>query len=614
MSIWRDSLSDFRIIHRKVLIFESLFILLSGFVFVPFMSWMFDRFLRSGGSGYLVNGEVITYAFDWRGALSFILLGSIMALLLFAEIGVILVLAQKTFFGHRVTVMDALATVIKRAPRLIGFGIIQFLLLMVLISPFIDSPMLNYLLSGYNIDILLFNPIRQSIFRMVVTTMIITIVFLIICRLIFSLQLIIVRGRSMTKAMQESWRLTKGRVFRVSASLVAVNLLLFGLASGLLLLINYIPIWLNISDQIMFIQTLTIVFTGYIGFILTMLVIPLNIIFINRLYYDFQNQPKDDLVLSGSWIAGKLESRIAETVVKYSLAYRLAFFVLLSLTFLLNTQIYSNIVHARWNVMIAAHRGDPIQAPENTLSAIEAAIVQAVDYVEIDVQVTADNVLVLFHDNTLRRIDGTDRSVKNMTLKEVKQIDAGSWFSDEFAGESIPTLEEAILHIGDRTNILIDVKLTGEPELAAKLLSEILRTYDLADTCLVQSFSPRFLSELRSLDPEIRIGQILTASAGRLDRMDVDFYTISQNMLTENFVKLAREQKRQVWVWTVNSERNIKTVLQYDINGIITDYPQRVRQIGGISDLLAGDDPVSQLASELSDAFAAESAHTITDN
>ncbi len=614
MSIWRDSLRDFRIIHRKVLVFESLFILLSGFVFVPFMSWLFDRFLRSGGSGYLVNGEVITYAFDWRGALSFVLLGSLMAFFLFTEIGVILVLAQKTYFGHSVTVMDALATVIKRIPRLIGLGIIQFLLLMILISPFIDSPLLNYLLSGYNIDILIINPIRQSIIKVVITAMILTIVFLLICRLIFSLQLIIVRSRTMVKAMKESWKITKGRILRVSVSLVAVNLLLFGLASGLLMLINYIPIWLEFSDRIMFLQTLTIVFTGYIGFVLTMLVIPLNIVFINRLYYDFQADPKDNLVLSGSWLAGKAESRIAQAVVKHKAAYRLTFFFLLTLTFLLNTQIYSNILHARWNVMIAAHRGDPIQAPENTLAAIEAAVLQAVDYVEIDVQLTADNVLVLFHDNTLRRIDGSDRSIGNMTLSEIRQIDAGSWFSEEYAGESIPTLEEAIIHVGDRARLLIDVKLTGEPEITAKLLSEILQYHEIADRCLVQSFSPRFLSELRSYDPDIRIGQILTASAGRLDRLDIDFYTISQNMLTENFVKMAREQKRQIWVWTVNSERNIKTVLQYDINGIITDYPQRVRQIGGISDFLAGDDPVSQLVSEFSDAASAESVQTIEDN
>lgn len=613
MAIWRDSLSDFRMIHRKVLIFESLFILLSGFVFVPFFSWLFDRILRAGGRGYLVNSEVITYAFDLRGALAFLLLGSLMVFLLFTEIGVILILAQKTYFSHKVSIMDALATVIRRLPRLIGLGMIQFLLLMVLVSPLIDSPMLNYLLSGYNIDILILNPIRQSILRTVLSIALGLIVFLFVCRLIFSIQLIIIRHRSMTKAMKESWQMTKGRIFRISASLVAFNLLLFGLAYGLLVLVNYLPVWLNLADRIMFIQTLTIVFTGYIWFILTMIVIPLNIIVINRLYYDFQQEPKDQLVLSGSWIAGKAEKRIAETVGKHSKTYRLVLFALLALTFVLNTQIYSNIVHARWNVMIAAHRGDPIQAPENTLAAIEAAISQSVDFVEIDVQISADNVPVLFHDNTLRRIDGTDRSVKSMTLNEIKQIDAGSWFSDEFAGEKIPTLEDVIQHVDDRSRLLIDVKLTGEPELTARILADLIEQYDIADTCLVQSFSPRLLSELRSLNPEIKIGQILTASAGRLERMDVDFYTISQNMLTENFVKLAREQKRQVWVWTVNSERNIKTVLQYDINGIITDYPQRVRQIGGLSTLLSGDDPVSQLNSD-TESSTSESTQVSTDN
>lgn len=598
----RDSFKDFKIIHRKMLIFESLFVLLSGFVFVPFFSWLLDRILRYSGSGYLVNREVISYAFDLRGALAFMLLGSLMVFMLFTELGVIVVLAQKTFFGHRVSIMDSLATVIRRIPRIIGIGMIQFLLLMILISPLIDSPMLNYLLSGYNFDIIILNPIRQSIIRTVLSIILVVLVFLFICRMIFALHLVIVRGTTMIKALKESWRLTRGRTFKISVSLVAVNLLLFGLAYGVLMLINYLPNWLGLSDRIMFLQLLTIVFTGYIVFILTLIVIPLNIIIINRLYFDFQDVPKDNLILSGSWLAGKVERRLAEAIARHSKIYRVAFFLLLSLTFVLNTQIYSNIVHARWNVMIAAHRGDPIHAPENTLTAIEAAMLQSVDYIEIDVQMTSDEVLILFHDNTLRRIDGSNRAVKNMTLDEIKQVDAGSWFSTEFAGEKIPTLEEAIILVDDRSRLLIDVKLTGEPEETAQMLSELIDSYEITDTCLVQSFSPRLLSEIRSLNPDIKIGQILTASAGRLERMDVDFYTISQNMLTENFVKMAREQNRQVWVWTVNSEMNIRTVLQYDINGIITDYPQRVRQIGGFADLLTSPDPVNPLKSGVSDS------------
>jgi glycerophosphoryl diester phosphodiesterase len=109
---------------------------------------------------------------------------------------------------------------------------------------------------------------------------------------------------------------------------------------------------------------------------------------------------------------------------------------------------------------------------------------------------------------------------------------------------------------------------------------------------MVQSFSPRLLAEVRKISPEIKIGQILRASSGGLTNIDVDFYTISQNMLTDNFIKMARRESRQIWVWTVNSESNIRTVLSYDINGIITDYPQRVRQAGGFAELISEPDPV----------------------
>jgi glycerophosphoryl diester phosphodiesterase len=91
-------------------------------------------------------------------------------------------------------------------------------------------------------------------------------------------------------------------------------------------------------------------------------------------------------------------------------------------------------------------------------------------------------------------------------------------------------------------------------------------------------FSYQALKDVRKLDCTIQIVQIIYVAAGNLTKLDVDFYTIKQVVLSDTFVKNAHKEGRQVWVWTVNNEINIKEVLKFDINFIITDYPKQVQQ------------------------------------
>ncbi|PIB61844.1 glycerophosphodiester phosphodiesterase family protein, partial [Pseudomonas sp. 2995-3] len=106
------------------------------------------------------------------------------------------------------------------------------------------------------------------------------------------------------------------------------------------------------------------------------------------------------------------------------------------------------------------------------------------------------------------------------------------------------------------------------PEFASKIV-ELIEAYDIEDVTYVQAFNYDVLQEVRKVNPDIRIGQILYLAAGNLSAIDVDFYTIRQTMLSDRFIEKAKEQNREVWVWTVNLERNIREVLKYDIDGII---------------------------------------------
>jgi glycerophosphoryl diester phosphodiesterase len=110
---------------------------------------------------------------------------------------------------------------------------------------------------------------------------------------------------------------------------------------------------------------------------------------------------------------------------------------------------------------ITAHRGTSVDAPENTLAAFSKAIDDLSDYIELDVQLTKDGAVVVMHDKNAYRTTGVDRNISDMTLEEVKQLDAGSYFGEEFAGEQVPTLKEVLELVNGRVSLNIELKSTS---------------------------------------------------------------------------------------------------------------------------------------------------------
>ncbi|CAN0606517.1 unnamed protein product, partial [Ectocarpus sp. 12 AP-2014] len=109
-------------------------------------------------------------------------------------------------------------------------------------------------------------------------------------------------------------------------------------------------------------------------------------------------------------------------------------------------------------VTITAHRGSALKAPENTISAIEQAIEDGADYIEIDVQITADGVPVLWHDSDMKRIFGLRERVSETSFADIRDLDAGTWFDRQFGDERIATLADAIDTVRGRAGLLIDLK------------------------------------------------------------------------------------------------------------------------------------------------------------
>lgn len=237
--------------------------------------------------------------------------------------------------------------------------------------------------------------------------------------------------------------------------------------------------------------------------------------------------------------------------------------------------------------LILAHRGASAYAPENTLSAFELALEQGAHGVELDVKLSADSKIVVIHDATLDRTTNGQGRVSQLTLAALREVDAGSFFSEKFTGEKIPTLEEVFEAIGQRA--LINVELTNyktpRDGLADKVC-DLVKRFGLEERVLFSSFLPSNLKRTRKLLPYTPRG--LLALGGwigwwaRSFGFDFgDYQALHPHMSDVTVQQIARVHrlKRRIHVYTVNAADDIRRLINWDVDGIITDDPNLAKEI-----------------------------------
>jgi glycerophosphoryl diester phosphodiesterase len=231
------------------------------------------------------------------------------------------------------------------------------------------------------------------------------------------------------------------------------------------------------------------------------------------------------------------------------------------------------------SIAVTAHRGSKHAAPENTLSAIRQAIADGADYAEIDVQTTADGVVVLLHDGDLRRVASVSRRLRDVDYDELGDIDVGSWFSPEFRDERVPTLQEVLDVARGRIKLNIELKFTwDDPALAAKV-GQIVQENACFEDCVTTSLRLPVLSEIRAVAPELPAGFIVFQSIGDLTRIDADFLSISAARATPRLVRELHRRGRELHVWTVDDLDNALAMIELGVDNIITGYPVKVLRL-----------------------------------
>lgn len=224
---------------------------------------------------------------------------------------------------------------------------------------------------------------------------------------------------------------------------------------------------------------------------------------------------------------------------------------------------------------IIAHRGYSSVFPENTMAAFAGALDIGTDYIELDVQLTRDGQVVIFHDDSLERITGAEGKVSDYTLEELSQMDAGRWFSPSYEGERIPTLWEALELISrSECRVYLELKDIGPVDGFEEKVLSVVRQCEMEDRCVFASFRYEYLAHIKELDPELLVLYNTTSCKNSLpEEYPADYYGLYVESIREETVNAIHQKGKQAFVWTVNTPIQIKNVQNMGIDGIVTNYP-----------------------------------------
>ncbi|MGO3168812.1 glycerophosphodiester phosphodiesterase [Senegalia sp. (in: firmicutes)] len=231
--------------------------------------------------------------------------------------------------------------------------------------------------------------------------------------------------------------------------------------------------------------------------------------------------------------------------------------------------------------IIYAHRGAKGYRPENTMAAFKLAMEMGADGIETDIHLSKDGYLVLIHDEKIDRTTTKKGYIKDMTLAQIKLLDAGSKFSEEFAGEEIPTLEELIILTKD-TDIILNIEIKNNkmnyPKIEEKLV-ELIKKYKIEERVIISSFNHNTIYKIKELDENLKTGILYSRNIKRPIRfaknIRADALHPKHKRVDFKLMIKAKLTGLEINTFTINNTKQMNKMFKYRVDGIITDYPDK---------------------------------------
>jgi glycerophosphoryl diester phosphodiesterase len=573
-AIFAGAWADFRRAWFPLLAFAVAFRVASAFLLVPAAAWLLAKLVATSGYTAVSNTDIVRFLASPIGAISALVIGTeLLALELLGQTG-ILAVARQRLTGHRVTLRSAMTATLAGALKILRLGVVQFVALVILAAPFIMLGGLTYFafLSRNDINYYLAN--KPPTFYAALACA--GLLFLALSavgiglyvRWSLALPILLFESLGPLAALKASSARTAGSRWQIGALLLGWQAFTIGLGWAALAVHRALAtIALDRAGEnpsvVLPLAVGLFAVHGLIAGAVSCAAVVGQGLLLLRIYRATGGHLDEAVPLS--------EPRLTRGLVRANLAGLLGlaiFGAIAGLTFVRSLDTNELIE-------ITGHRGYETVAPENTLAAFRAAIDAGVDWIELDVQLSSDGAIVVLHDRDFLRVAGDPRRPGQMTLAEIRQLDASQpkRFGSKFAGERIATLMEVIDLARGRVNVNIELKIYGGDRRIAAAVADVVRTEEFENQCLVASLDVPAVREAKRINPKLTTAAIVTVAVGDLAQLDVDVLSVNKRLIDERFLREARDHGKGVLVWTVNDPREMETLIELGAGRIITNTP-----------------------------------------
>jgi len=471
-----------------------------------------------------------------------------------------------------------LGFVVPRFPRLMRFGLGLLLRVLAIALPFglAMAATAYWLLRDYDINYYLTYHPPQALFAAAIIAVLATLMGLVMLSFLtrwgFALQLVVGVGVAPRTAFKESAALLQGRKLRLLWQIVVLITFRFGMAAAIAALfgamIGGVPSLLG--DSLRAVAAMTF-FLLLVWWLMNTVVSALaNGALARLLLTEFSEASGQEGLPSTATADAGPRLPLWVILVATSACVTAGLFV--------TDGLLARIGSPR-TVEIIAHRGAAGIRPENTMAAVLKAIDDGADWVEIDVQETADGEVIVAHDSDFMKSAGVDLKIWNATMSDIAGIDIGSSFDPAYAGERTPTLHDVLMAARGRSKVMIELKYYGHNVDLENKVARIVEETGMTDNISVISLKLPMVEKMQELRPGWRTGILAARAIGDLSKLDADFIAVNTGQASVGLVKRSAAKGKKLYVWTVDEPVTMSRMISMGVDGLITNQPALARQV-----------------------------------
>lgn len=563
---------------KTAILFELLYRLILTVVIVPLMGLFMDVAMYGSGNSYLIMENIVSFLdkpLTWLVLFCMLL---IIAFFAFYEICALVLLAEASREGRKLGLLDMNRLALRQSKRVFKRGYILFMLFALLLSQLSNLALFSGFVAKAHVpefiaDYIMDNTLLSLVALAAIVYLFVTVFFMIFT--VHNFSLYNMRFKDARRASRKLIKKKKWYVFsRLAVWWVIIWVLMFLLGLLDAQIINSVSLQaneVNATSAGGIVAIMSIIDVFYV--VLASLVVPISYDILSEMFYELLGQKSMEMPprLDLSWLD---EDRKLTRKQRLPVMFMGIFAAVLVAFFALNVVQNSVIMNSGsdYDFELLAHRGASTAAPENTLEAFQAAINQYADWVELDVRQTADGILVVSHDENLKRTCGVDVNICDVNYDDIKDFDHGSWFSPEFASSRVCTLEEALQLCEGKVKMNIELKPDSKSHGMEQQTIELIKANGMTDESAIACLDYAVLDTVKEIDPDIKTIFNMTIAYGEISQLDaVDIYSVDEACITSKLVKDVHNSGKVIYAWTVNDTSNMQNMVSLGVDGMLTD-------------------------------------------